>query len=352
MKLTLQELADLTGGKIVRSGAVSEFGNMGALDEAEQTDVSFLGNEKYHQDYLKTGAGVVLIPQGIVSGPCPSDKVALVEVENPSLAFAQVVKHFVSVGRDFIPGIADGAIVADDVIFDHTKVSIKAGAIIESGVVIGDGTEVGTGSVIGIGVKIGDDCLIHSNATVREQCVLGDRVILQPGCVIGSDGYGYELIDGKHEKVDQVGVVVLENDVEIGANTTIDRARFGKTVIGEGSKIDNLVQIAHNVRIGKHCLVVAQSGMAGSSSLGNYVTLAAQAGVGGHIKVHDRAVLTAKTAALKDLKGDMVYKGMPARPLREEQKKLAHLARLPKLAQEVKNLRARLDQIESQDATQ
>jgi UDP-3-O-[3-hydroxymyristoyl] glucosamine N-acyltransferase len=148
-------------------------------------------------------------------------------------------------------------------------------------------------------------------------------------------------------KVDQVGIVVLENDVEIGANTTIDRARFGKTVIGEGSKVDNLVQIAHNVRIGKHCLVVAQSGMAGSSSLGNYVTLAAQAGVGGHIKIHDRAVLTAKAAAFKDLKGDMVYKGMPARPIREEQKKLAHIARLPKLAQEVKNLRARLDQLES-----
>ncbi|MDG1357999.1 MAG: UDP-3-O-(3-hydroxymyristoyl)glucosamine N-acyltransferase [Akkermansiaceae bacterium] len=347
MKLTLQELADLTGGKIVRSGAISEFAGMGALDEAEQLDVSFLGNEKYHQDYLETEAGVVLIPLGIASGACPCDSVALVEVENPSLAFAQVVKHFVTTTRDFIPGVAVGAIVADDATLDISKVCIKAGAIVESGAVIGDGSEVGAGSVVGAGVQVGKDCLIHANATIREQCILGDRVILQPGCVIGSDGYGYELIDGKHVKVDQVGIVVLENDVEIGANTTIDRARFGKTVIGEGSKIDNLVQIAHNVRIGKHCLVVAQSGMAGSSTLGNYVTLAAQAGVGGHIKIHDRAVLTAQTGALKDLKGDMVYKGMPARPLREEQKKLAHIARLPKLAQEVKNLRARLDQLES-----
>jgi len=347
MKLTLEELTDLTGGTIIRSGLVSEYSGMGALNEAEQADVSFLGNEKYHQDYLETEAGVVLIPQGIASGASPSDSVALVEVENPSLAFAHVVKRFVSSGRDFVPGIASGAIVADDVTLNESKVSIKAGAIVESGAFIGDGTELGTGSVVGKGARVGANCLIHANATIREQCVLGDRVILQPGCVIGSDGYGYELIDGKHEKVDQVGIVVLEDDVEIGANTTIDRARFGKTVIGEGSKIDNLVQIAHNVRIGKHCLVVAQSGMAGSSSLGNYVTLAAQAGVGGHIKVHDRAVLTAQTGALKDLKGDMVYKGMPARPIREEQKKLAHIARLPKLAQEVKNLRARLDQLES-----
>ena len=347
MKLTLQELADLTGGKIIRSGAVSEFTGMASLNEADQDEVSFLGNDKYHQDYLNTAAGVVLIPVEVSAGASPNGAVALLEVENPSLAFAQVVKHFVSIGRHFSPGVDCHAMVAESVTLDPSKVSIKAGAIIEAGAVIGDGTEVAAGAVVGANVQVGKDCLIHANATVREQCVIGDRVILQPGCVIGSDGYGYELIDGRHEKVDQVGIVVLEDDVEIGANTTIDRARFGKTVIGEGSKIDNLVQIAHNVRIGKHCLVVAQSGMAGSSSLGNYVTLAAQAGVAGHIKIHDRAILTAKTGALKDLKGDMVYKGTPARPLREEQKKIAHVARLPKLAQEVKNLRARLEQLES-----
>ena len=296
-------------------------------------------------------AGAVLIPAEASVGGSPDDVVALVEVENPSLAFAQVVKHFVSIARHFSPGVDSRAIVADGVTLDPSKVVVKAGAIIEAGAVIGEGTEVCAGAVVGANVQVGKNCLIHANATIREQCVIGDRVILQPGCVIGSDGYGYELIDGKHEKVDQVGIVILEDDVEIGANTTIDRARFGKTVIGEGSKIDNLVQIAHNVHIGKHCLIVAQSGMAGSSSLGNYVTLAAQAGVGGHIKIHDRAVLTAQTGALKDLKGDMVYKGMPARPLREEQKKLAHIARLPKLAQEVKNLRARLDQLESGESS-
>ncbi|MGB0776104.1 MAG: UDP-3-O-(3-hydroxymyristoyl)glucosamine N-acyltransferase, partial [Akkermansiaceae bacterium] len=186
---------------------------------------------------------------------------------------------------------------------------------------------------------------LHANATVRERCLIGSRVILQPGCVVGSDGYGYELVDGKHKKIDQVGIVVIEDDVEIGANTTIDRARFGKTLIGEGTKVDNLVQIAHNVRIGKHCLIVAQCGIAGSSQVGDYVTFAGQAGTTGHVKVEDKAVLTARSVAMKDLDGGQVYMGMPARPLRQEQKKLAALARLPKLMAEVKELKKRLDDL-------
>ena len=347
MKLTIDELLTLTGGKLISPGIVTEISGMASLDEAGPGDVSFLGNDKYYQDYLKTAAALVLIEEGVIDQAQPDAPVGLLAVENPSLAFAKVVKHFFVNSAKFAPGIDPRASIAEGVELNAEKVCVKAGAVIESGVSIGDGTEIGSVVVVGAGVVIGSDCLLHANATVREGCIIGDRVILQPGCVIGSDGYGYELIDGRHEKVDQVGIVVLENDVEIGANSTIDRARFGKTIIGEGTKIDNLVQIAHNVRIGKHCLVVAQSGLAGSSSLGDYVTLAAQAGVAGHIKVHDRAVLTAKTGALKDLKGDIVYKGMPARPLREEQKKLAYLARLPKLVKEIKELQRRFDELES-----
>lgn len=347
MKLTIDELISLTGGKLIRLGNAGEISGMASLDEAGPEEVSFLGNDKYHQDYLKTAAALVLIAEGSQNQPLPDASVGLVAVENPSLAFAKIVKHFFVNSAKFTAGIAPGAFIAEGVKLNAEKVCVKAGAVIESGARIGDGTEIGSGAVVGAGVVIGNDCLLHANATVRESCIIGDRVILQPGCVIGSDGYGYELIDGRHEKVDQVGIVVLENDVEIGANSTIDRARFGKTIIGEGTKIDNLVQIAHNVRIGKHCLVVAQSGLAGSSSLGDYVTLAAQVGVAGHIKVHDRAILTAKTGALKDLKGDTVYKGTPARPLREEQKKLAYLARLPKLVKEIKALQRRIDELES-----
>jgi UDP-3-O-[3-hydroxymyristoyl] glucosamine N-acyltransferase len=189
--------------------------------------------------------------------------------------------------------------------------------------------------------------LFYPNVTVREHSQIGDRVILQPGCVIGSDGYGYELVDGKHTKVDQVGIVVLEDDVEIGANTAIDRARFGKTIIGEGTKVDNLVQIAHNVQTEKHCLIVSQSGLAGSSKLGNYVTVAAQAGVGGHIKIGDEAILAGRAGATKSLAGGAIYSGFPARPMREESRKQGSLSKLPQLIKDVRKIKQQLEEKES-----
>lgn len=336
MTLTPESIAALTGGKIVRAGSCGEFSSMAALDEATPADVSFLGNEKYYKDYLNTGAGLVLIPPGVPEHPSGA---TLLEVENPSYAFGLVVKSFVSAHRPFTPGVHPSAWVAGDVEIDPGKVSVKANAVIESGAIIGDGTEIGAGTVIGERVRIGRDCLVHANCSVREDCVLGDRVILQPGCVIGSDGFGYELVDGRHEKVDQVGSVVLEDDVEVGANAAIDRARFGKTRIGKGTKIDNLVQVAHNVQIGEHSLVVAQTGLSGSSKIGNYVTLAGQSGCGGHITIGDKATLTARAVAMKDLEGGGTYMGMPARPMREELKKMALVSRLPALMAEVKALR-------------
>ena len=149
--------------------------------------------------------------------------------------------------------------------------------------------------MIGRNVSLGKDCLLHPGSIIREACLIGDRVILQPGCVIGSDGYGFDLVDGSHQKTPQVGIVEIENDVEIGANCCVDRARFGSTVVGEGTKVDNMAQIGHNVKIGKHCLVVAQCGIAGSSRLGNYVTISAQAGVAGHLEITDQSVLAAQS---------------------------------------------------------
>ena len=163
-------------------------------------------------------------------------------------------------------------------------------------------------------------------------------MILQPGAVIGSDGYGYEVVDGRHVKIDQVGIVEIRNDVEVGANTTIDRARFGRTVIGEGSKIDNLVQVAHNVQLGKHCLLVSQSGVAGSARTGDYVVVAAQAGVGGHVKIGAKSVLAGRAGATADLEGGQTYSGMPARPFMEEQRSRAMIRQLPKLAERLKAL--------------
>lgn len=343
MELTLNEIIELTGGRVVSGESSSNYAGLASLSEASATDVSFLGNEKYYQDYLTTKAGLVLAPSIVEQYP---EGAVVLEVENPSFAFGLVVKKLASGQRVFKAGVHPAAWVADDVVYNPEKVSIKAGAVIESGCVIGDGTEINAGVSLDEGVKVGADCVVHANVTVREHCVLGDRVILQPGCVIGSDGYGYELVDGRHTKVDQVGIVVLEDDVEIGANAAIDRARFGKTVIGEGSKVDNLVQVAHNVVTGKHCLVVAQSGLAGSSELGDYVTVAAQSGVAGHIKIGDQAVLLGRTGAAKSLEGGQMYMGFPARPVKEEQKKVASLARLPKLLSEFKELKKSLNSAE------
>lgn len=345
MQLTLDDLISLTGGRLIvpdQSENNKAFTGVASLDEAVADEVSFLGNEKYYQDFLKTSAGVVLIPPNVPEFPATS---ILIEVENPSQAFGIVVKKLVAQQREFKPGVHAGAHVAESAQLDPTKVSVKVGAVVEAGAIIGDGTEIGSGVVVCEDAVIGENCLLFANATVRERCVLGSNVVIQPGAVIGSDGYGYELVDGRHERIDQVGIVVLEDFVEVGANTSIDRARFGKTIIGEGSKVDNLVQIAHNVRIGKHCLVVAQSGLAGSTHVGDYVTLAAQSASAGHLKIGDKAILTAQTAALKDLPGDAVYMGVPARPIREAQKQRALMARLPKLVAQVKELQRNLDDL-------
>jgi len=341
VEITLKELLDLTGGKCLAGHEEQVFTGLGALDEASADDVSFLGNEKYYQDYLKSEAGLILVPVDVAEIP---DGVAIIEVENPSYAFGLVVKMLSTRKRQFKPGVHPRAWIADDVKYAPDKVCVRAGAVVEAGCEIGDGTEIGAGVVLGEKVKVGKDCLIHANVVVREHCVLGDRVMLQPGCVIGSDGYGYELVDGQHTKVDQVGIVVLEDDVEVGSNSTIDRARFGKTVIGKGSKVDNLVQVAHNAQIGQHCLLVAQSGIAGSSKLGNYVTIAAQAGVAGHLEIGDQAILMGRAGAAKDLEGGQVYMGFPARPVKEEQRKLASLARLPRLMDQVKELRKQMEE--------
>lgn len=330
----------MVDGTVVRGELSVSYTGMAALDAAGPQDISFLGNERYRPLFHATKAGAVLVSAGERGAP---EEVALIEVENPSAAFSIVVKHFAKARRPFKPGIHPRACVDESAAIDAEYVSVHAGAVIGANASIGHHTEIGANVVIGDGVKIGRDCVIYPNVTIREGCIIGDRVILQPGAVIGSDGYGYEFIEGRHMKIDQVGIVEIANDVEIGANTTIDRARFGKTVIGEGTKIDNLVQIGHNVVIGKHCLIIAQTGMAGSSKLHDYVTVAAQVGVVGHVEVGPRAMLAARTGVTTSLSGGETYMGVPAQPMRDEQKLRVHIRRLPKLVEEVKQLKAKLN---------
>lgn len=337
--LSLSELAKLVGGNIVRGGLSPSMTGVAALDVASPGEISFFGNAKYRGQFDETKAGAVIAADGETGGP---ETTALISVPNPSLAFAEVVRHFAKAAKALEAGIHPRAIVEPGAVLDPTKVRIHAGAVIMAGARIGDGTEVGPNTVVGEEAMIGADCRIMANVTIRERCIIGERVILQPGCVIGSDGYGYEFSGGRHVKIDQVGIVEIEDDVEIGANTTIDRARFGKTIIGEGTKIDNLVMIAHNVVIGKHCLVVGQAGVAGSSRLENYVTVAAQVGIAGHVTVGSKAILTARTGVTASIPGDITYSGKPAQPLRDDLKQQAQLRRLAKLLDRVKALEDQL----------
>jgi UDP-3-O-[3-hydroxymyristoyl] glucosamine N-acyltransferase len=335
ISLSLSELADRIDGKIIGGEASSLFSGMAALDTAGPQDISFLGNERYVPQFLATKAGAVIVPAGHEFGNHPS---ALVAVANPSLAFAEVVRHFAASAKPFEPGIHPKAHVDPSAVLDPAKVRIHPGAVVMAGAIIGDGTEIGSNAVIQEEVRVGKECHIGANVSVRERCVIGDRVAIQPGAVIGSDGYGYEFSGGRHVKIEQVGIVEIHDDVEIGANTTIDRARFGKTIVGEGTKIDNLCQIAHNVIIGKHCLIVSQSGLAGSCKIGDYVTVAAQSGIAGHVVIGDKAILSGRCGATTSLEGGMIYAGKPALPFREENKLQAHVRRLPKLIARVKAL--------------
>lgn len=337
MRLTLSELARLTDGDIVRGELSSFYDGVAALGEAQAQEISFLGNEKYRAQYLATRAGVVLVPRGLTEMPPPGT--AVIAVENPSVAFEMAVRHFLAAVKVFTPGIHPRAVV--DEAARLGSVRVDPGAVILAGAEIGDGTTIGPNAVIGEGVKIGRDCHIHANVTIRDRCTLGDRVIIQPGAVIGGDGFGYETVKGRHMKIDQVGIVEIQDDVEVGANTTIDRARFGRTVIGEGSKIDNLVQVGHNVQIGKHNLFVALSGIAGSSRTGDYVVVAAQVGIVGHLTIGDKAILTARTGVTTSIEGGKSYGGFPAAPFMESQKERTMIRKLPDIMKRLKELEKR-----------
>ena len=352
MTLSAADILQLTGGVLVqpnRAEEVPAITGVATLAEAGAGEVSFLGNEKYYKDYLGTKAALVLVPQGVPDKP---EGVALIEVENPSLAFNALVDAFLKVGNDFEPGVHPSAIVDPTAQVDATKVRVQAGAVIEAGASIGAGSDIGPGCVIGKYASIGEHCRLYARVVVRERCVIGNHVVIQPGAVIGSDGFGFLLNKetGRYETVDQVGIVVVEDHVDIGANTTIDRARFGRTVIGEGSKIDNLVQIGHNVTVGKHTVIVSQSGVAGSSHLGNYVTVAAQCGIAGHLHIGDQAILAARTGVMSDLEGGQAYWGSPSAPFKEAMKQSAAVRKLPEalkamqaLKREAEELRARLN---------
>lgn len=346
MTLTLQQLSDLVSGEILRGGADTELHGLNSIREAGPGEITFLGNPRYLPQLKSTQASAALIPMDYVLSEDTPSGLALVRCENPTLAFSSVIRHFGPPAREFAPGVHPSASVAASAVFDPQKVSIGPCVVIEEGVRIGDGTILRGGVFIGHEAILGENCLLHANSTVRERCVLGNRVILQNNCVIGSDGFGYELVKGRHQKIEQVGIVQLDDDVEVGSCTTIDRARFGRTWIGEGTKIDNLVQIAHNVIIGPHSIVVSQTGISGSTRIGNHVTIAGQVGIAGHLEIADQVMLLAKSGVSKSITEPGAYTGFPARPLIEGRKMLALPAKIPDLIDRVRDLERKIADLE------
>lgn len=344
MEISLADLAALTGGSILRGDARRSFTGFAALDVATAGDIAFFGNNRYVHQLKKSAAGAVLVADTEVEAPASA---ALVLVENPVIAFDVIVRCYGVKKPNFVAGVHPTAVLGEGVSLNPEKVAIAPHVVVGDGACIGDGTRIGPGTFVGEGSVIGVDCEIAANVSLREGTRLGDRVILHSGVVVGGDGYGFEHVDGRHRKIEQLGIVRVDDDVEIGANTTIDRARFGETVIGEGTKIDNQVQIGHNVKIGKHCLVVAQVGIAGSTVIGDYVTLAARAGIGGHLTLGSRSTVGGKSGLISDLPEGETWFGYPAQPMKEELRVQMRTKQLGRYFQKVKDLEARLAELEA-----
>ena len=313
------------------------------LRAARAEHLSFAVKPRYLSAVAASAAAAVIVPMdAAIAAPKP----ALLRVADPDSAFAAACALFAPPPVVMPRGVHPQASVSPQAKLG-ADVSVGALAVVEAGAELGAGTTLYPQTYVGHEAKLGRDCLLYPFASVRERCALGDRVILHNGAVIGSDGFGYAVdAQGVRTKIPQTGVVVLEDDVEIGANATVDRARFGETRIGKGTKVDNLVMIAHNCVIGEHSVLCSQVGLAGTTTLGKHVICAGQAGLAGHLTVGDGAVIGAQAGVPSDLPGGQMYLGAPAVPRLEFGKSLAHVAGLPKLKEHVKSLEARLAALE------
>jgi UDP-3-O-[3-hydroxymyristoyl] glucosamine N-acyltransferase len=328
---SLAEIAELVGGKLEGDGALAITG-VADLQGAGPTEISFFAHPRYEAAARQTLAGALLV------GPqAPKDLGnARIRVANPSAAFTRVAVLFAPPEVPKLAGVHSSAVVSAAARLGR-DVGIGPYVVIEEGAFVGDETQIAAGSYVGRNVRIGARCFLHPRVYVGERCVIGNRVVLHAGAVVGADGFGYEMKDGKHQKVPQLGYVQIDDDAEIGANTTIDRGRFARTHIGEGAKIDNLVMIAHNCVVGPHSVIVAQSGLSGSTTTGHHVTIAGHVGTVGHIHIGSGAILTAKSGVTKDVPEGQTWRGAPARPIKEQMEMEAYVQQLPDL---VKRLRA------------
>jgi UDP-3-O-[3-hydroxymyristoyl] glucosamine N-acyltransferase len=333
----------------IKGTTTATVNGIASLGSAQPGDLSFLGNAKYKSEVGTSQASVILLPLDFAGEP--ADGQQFLFVDKPSVALARICARIERMlWPQPAPGIHPTAVVAAGA---RVAASATVGplCVVEDGVTIGERTHLQAQVFVGRNARIGDDCWLMPRVSIATECVVKDRVRLAAGVVIGSDGFGYEFVQGRHEKVPQVGNVVIENDVEIGANSTLDRARFSRTVVGEGTKIDNLVQIGHNVIIGKHCLICAQAGVSGSSVIEDYVVLGGQAGVAGHLTIGKGSKADGQTGINSDLAPGSFVKGSPCMPYNLEQRFNVLKKKLPELFKRVDALETLMDDSKKSSAS-
>ncbi len=340
MKKTLKEIARLVEGEIVGDEKIVVTGVCG-IKEAKKGDLTFVANPRYLSLMNHTMASAIITSKDVKSAPKP-----IIRTENPSIAFAKMVSLLEPNEVKRPKGIHPTAVIGERVKLGR-NVAIQPYVVIEDNAEIKDNTILYAGVFVGHHTKIGKDCMVYPYVIIRERNVIGDRVIIHGGTVIGSDGFGFSTVKGVHQRIPQIGNVIIEDDVEIGANVTIDRARFEKTLIKKGTKIDNLVQIAHNVVVGEHSIIVAQSGISGSTTIGNNVTLAGQSGVIGHVSIGDNSVVAGKAGVTKSVPRNSCVSGFPAKPHSQAKRINACVQNLPDLYKRLKALEEEIEKLKS-----
>lgn len=336
--MTITELAAKLGADYTGPGDI-EIRGVAGIREAREGDITYLSDQKHRNDLAACRASAVIISPDMQGVSIP----ALV-VKNPRYAFSLALGIFYD--KPYLPGgISDRAVIGKDVVLGK-ELTIQPNVVVADGAKIGSRATLYPGVYVGGGSIIGDDAVIYPNVSIREGVTIGCRVIIHSGTVIGSDGFGFVTDGGRHHKIPQVGGVVIEDDVEIGANCTIDRATLGNTIIKKGTKLDNMVHIAHNVTIGEHCLFAGQSGVAGSSTIGNYVVVGGKVAISDHLTVGDRVMIAGGSGVAHDTPSGQIIAGYPAIPIRDWLKVQAVLPKLPELKKIVSQLENRINELE------
>lgn len=323
--MTVNELAKTIGAEVTGDGSVA-ITSASTLDDAKPGQLSFLANPKYAKQLETTKASAVVLAPGVKA----PEGLVLLTAKDPYFAFRQ-------------------AVVALHGFRKHPHAGVHPKAHVEQSATVGEGTVVYPGAYIGPNVKIGRDCILYANAVVYDECVIGDRCIIHAGAVIGADGFGFALQKGEHHKIPQIGNVIIEDDVEVGACSSIERAALGSTIIGKGTKIDQLVVVGHGSKIGPHCILVAQTGISGSVTLGHHVVLAGQTGVAGHLKIGDQVTVGAQSGIMTDIEGPATVVGSPAMPMSHARRVYMYFTQLPDLVDRIKSLEQQVGELTTGD---